>query len=53
MVFTKRLPKVFCIYRILPYKRPPPIKRPPFLFKIASYREIKETFLGEMNSNKQ
>ena len=31
-------------YRIMPNKRTPPYKRPPFLFMIVNYKELKEKF---------
>ena len=31
-------------YRIIPNKRPPPVKRPPCFFMITNYKEIKEKF---------
>ena len=32
----------FLVYRILPNKRTPPNKRPPFFFMITKYKELKE-----------
>ena len=42
-------------YRILPKKRTPPNKRPPFLFMIAYYKELKEKseVIKEISAKKQ
>ena len=42
-------------YRIMPNKRTPPNKRPPFLFMIAYYKELKEKseVIMEINAKKK
>ena len=43
------------MYRIMPNKRTPPYKRPPFLFMVANYKELKEKskVFKEINAKKQ